>query len=80
MKNSNLIISEYQIALSQFDKGESKNHGAETSGPSLETPRIKNLFKKSDLIISKYQIALCQIDDGEFKNHGAETSGPKLRH
>ena len=73
-----MIISEYQIALSQIDKGESKNQGAETSGPTLETPRSKNLFKNSNLIISEYQIALGQIDNGEFKNHGADTSGPTL--
>ena len=56
-KNSDLIISEYQIVLSQIDHGESKNHGAETSGPILETLGCKNWFKNSDLIISEYQIA-----------------------
>ena len=29
-------------ALSQFDNLESKNHGDETSGPTLETIRCKN--------------------------------------
>ena len=33
-----------QVALSQIDNEESKNHGAETSGPTLETPFCKNRF------------------------------------
>ena len=37
-----ILFSEFQIVLSQIDHRESKNHGAETSGPTLETPGCKN--------------------------------------
>ena len=30
------------VALSQIKNGESKNYGAESSGPTLETPGCKN--------------------------------------
>ena len=30
------------VTLGQIDNGEYKNHGAETSGPTLETPGSKN--------------------------------------
>ena len=76
LENSYLIISEYEIALSQFDNRESKNHVDETSGPTFETPECKNWFKNTDLIISEYQIALSQIDKGASKNYVPETSGP----
>ena len=37
-----LYFPNIKIALSQIDNGESKNHDAETSGPTLETPGCKN--------------------------------------
>ena len=37
-----LYLWNIKVALSQIDKRESKNHGAETSGPTLETSGCKN--------------------------------------
>ena len=37
-----LYFGNIKLTLSQIDNEESKNHGAETSGPTLETPRCKN--------------------------------------
>ena len=43
-----------QAALSLKGYGESKNHVAETSGPTLETLGCKNWLKNLDLIILEY--------------------------
>ena len=80
LKNPILLFRKNQVSLSQIDNGESKNYGAETSGPTLETPGCKNYCKNQILWFRTIRVALSQIDNGESKNHVAETSGLPFRH
>ena len=73
-----MIISEKSRSSSQINKEESNDYGAQTSEPTLETPRCKNLFLNPDFIISIYQVALCQIKKEESNDHGGQTSEPYL--
>ena len=62
----------------KIDNKEFKNHGAETSGTTLETPGCKIDLKIPIWLFRNIQVVLSKIDNEEFKNHGAETSGPTV--